>query len=365
MRILQIAPPWFPVPPNGYGGTELVVAGLCNELVDRGHAVTLVAAGGSATRAEQITVYDTPPRADLGDAVVELPHLLEAYRHRDRFDVIHDHTVLGAALASLVDGPPVVHSLHGAWTPQHTRLYAGLVPPLHLVAISDDQVARRPIAVPIVATVNNGIDLEQYPLEVGEEGRLGWLGRAGNDKGADVAVEVARRLGRPLSLAIKINEAEEQRWWDEVLAPRLVGQDVEVVVNADFAQKVRMLGRASVLLFPIRWDEPFGLVMVEANACGTPVVAFDRGSVREVLDPGRTGVVVPPGDVDGLCGAVEAAEHLDREACRAWVAERFTAQRMVDGYLDVYEQALGGTTLDLTAVQEGRRPPEGSLEARS
>lgn len=358
MKLLQLAPPWFAVPPERYGGIELVVAALTDGLVAAGHEVTLLAAPGSRTRGRLWSVLDRAPSEDLGDPFVELPHVIAGYRARHAFDLIHDHTVLGAAQAALLDGPPVVHTVHGAFTTSLARLYREISDRVHLVALSLDHALRAPHDARIAGVVPNGLDLSRYPVRARGSGYLAFLGRAGADKGADLALQVAERLERPLHLGIKVNETEEHRWWEQVLRPRLERATVptRVVLDATHDEKVALLGGADVLLFPIRWDEPFGLVMAEANAVGTPVVAFARGAVPEVVADGVTGILVPPGDVDGLCAAVAAAERLDRRACRRWVADRFGADRMVADYEDLYRRVLDGADAPLVAEGPPRAP---------
>jgi glycosyltransferase involved in cell wall biosynthesis len=351
VRILQVAPPWFAVPPERYGGTELVVAGLCDGLVAVGNEVTLVASGGSCTSAQLRSVYAQPPSEALGDAVVELPHVLAAYRDRHSFDLIHDHTVTGVGVGALIDGPPIVHTVHGTWTPQVCRLYRAVSDRVALVAISHDHAARAPTDLPLAGVVHNGIDVNRYPFQDRSEGYLAWLGRAGPDKGADLAVEVARQLDRPLRMAVKLNEPAEHDWWQRVLVPRLADVQVEVVHNATHAQKVALLGGADALVFPIRWDEPFGLAMIEANACGTPVVAFARGAASEVISDGQSGLLVTPGDVDGLCEATERAAGLDRHACRAHVVRHFTVAQMVAGYTRIYARLTASRAGPSTTVE--------------
>lgn len=339
MKILQIAPPWFPVPPTKYGGTERIVAALTDGLVAKGHDVTLHASGGSRTRATLQTVYDVPPSAQLGDAVTELPHVLAAYRDRHRFDLIHDHTTIGPAIGAVLDGPPIVHTVHNPWTPQARRLYSELADRIHLVAISHDH-ARHAHGIPLAGVVPNGIDPADYRTGRGEGGYLAFVGRACEDKGPEVALAVARRLGRPLRMAIKVNQPEEERFWERVLRPALRGVDVDVTVNATHRQKVALLAEAEVVLMPLQWDEPFGLVMVEANACGRPVVAYARGAAPEVIEQGKSGFLVEPDDFDGFCAAVARAARLDPDGCREHVLRRFSAHRMVDGYLGVYDRVL-------------------------
>jgi glycosyltransferase involved in cell wall biosynthesis len=344
VRILQVAPPWFTVPPSGYGGTESIVALLTDGLVAAGHEVELVASAGSATRGQLRAVYGRPPTALLGDVATELGHVLEVYLDPGDVDLIHDHSgLVGPALGALAaEGPPVVHTLHGAWSDANRRVYRQLADRVGLVAISHDQARRRPPGLPLAGVVHNAIAMDDYPLAEASGDHLVWVGRANPEKGPLDAIEVARRLDRPLTMAMKVNEAAEHVYYREVIEPALAGVDVEVRFNVKLPEKARLMGQAACLLFPIRWPEPFGLVLLEAMACGTPVVAYANGAAPEVIAHGRTGYLVDEGDVDGCCEAVEAASALDPRTCRDHVQQRFGPSRMVAGYLAVYEQALQG-----------------------
>jgi glycosyltransferase involved in cell wall biosynthesis len=357
VRVLMIAPPWFVVPPVGYGGTEQVVALLTDGLVDAGHEVTLVASGGSRTRARIVAPHSAPPTARLGDAAVELAHVLAGYRRRDAFDLIHDHTVLGLALGSVPGGPPVVHTAHGAWTAATVPVYHAISPEVRVLTVSHDQAARAPAGVRVAGTVHNAIDVAAHPFVAAKADHLAFVGRASPEKGPEVAIEVARRTGRALRMAVKVNEADERAYFEAVLRPALGRADVELVDVVDQAGKLELLSGAAALLFPIGWDEPFGLVPIEAGACGTPVAAFRRGAVGEVVVHGRSGIVVEPGDLDGLCAAVATAVALDPAACRATVAARFDAPRMVADYLVAYGDALAGQPI---VLPEARGPAPSS-----
>lgn len=357
MRILQVAPPWFTVPPTRYGGVEMVVADLVEGLVAAGHDVTLLASGGSRTSARLHTVFDEPPSTALGSTLVELAHVL-ALDDLGRFDVVHDHTVLGTArLALRADGPVAVHTLHGAWDPVTLAVYDRLGRDVALVAISHDQAARAH-GVPLAGVVHNGIDPARYPVVVDRGDELVFLGRASPDKGPVEAIEVARRTGRPLAMAIKVNERDEHAYWHEAIVPRLGTADVRVVRDATHEEKVELLAHAHALVAPIQWDEPFGLVLVEAGACGVPVVAFARGAAPEIVRDGITGALVDQTDgVDGLCDAVDAVADVDGAACRRHVATRFSAARMVAGYLRVYERLAGTRAGLVTSPPMGQRDP--------
>jgi glycosyltransferase involved in cell wall biosynthesis len=344
VRILQIAPPWFPVPPTGYGGTEQVVALLADGLVERGHEVTLVAAGGSTSRARLRTTFSTPPTAKLGDATIALTHGVAAYQGAHGFDVIHDHTAAGAALGAFAGNAPVVHTVHGPWTSDASGLYELIHDRVHLVAISHDHARRAPSGIRLAGVVPNGIDVAAHPFVAEPSGDLAFVGRANPEKGPLLAIEVARRLGRHLRMAIKVNEPEEHEYFETQIAPALEHADAEVVPITSHADKCRLLGEAAVVLFPITWPEPFGLVPVEANACGTPVVAFAEGAVPEIVEHGRTGVLVASGDLDGFAAAIERAERLERATCRAVVTERFDAAQMVARYERLYRRVSGSRT---------------------
>jgi glycosyltransferase involved in cell wall biosynthesis len=347
VRILQVAPPWLSVPPSRYGGIEWVVSGLADGLVDAGHEVTLLASGGSTTRANLKSVFDEPPFEQLGDARIEAIQALTAYRCRSDFDIIHDHTAaVGPALAALTVGPPVVHTLHHAWLDEQIRLARLVAPPVRLVAISHDQAARSPADVPISTVVHNGIPVDRYPFTADKDDYLLFVGRASRDKGPALAIEIARRLGRRLVIVMKTNEPCERAYWREVLQP-LIASDpagIHVEPNPKHERKAALMARAAAVVLPIQWAEPFGLVMPEANACGTPVVAFDIGAAREVIAHGRTGFVVPPGDLDAFCAAVDQTKELLPRDCRTHVIKRFSVQRMVANYERVYQAV---STIDL------------------
>ena len=338
MRILQIAPPWFPVPPTGYGGTEQVVGLLADGLVERGHEVTLVAAGGSTSRARLRTTFAAAPTARLGDATTALTHAVAAYDGAYGFDVIHDHTVAGAAVGAFAGQAPVVHTVHGPWTSEAHAFYTRVHGRVQLVAISHDHAVRAPVGIRLAGVVHNGVDVAAHPFVAEPCGDLAFVGRANPEKGPLLAIEVARRLGRHLRMAIKVNEPQEHEYFATQIAPALERADAEIVPITSHADKCRLLGEAAVLLFPITWPEPFGLVPVEANACGTPVVAFAEGAVPEIIEHGRTGVLVARGDLDGFTAAVERAARLQRATCRSAVTERFDAAHMVARYERLYRR---------------------------
>jgi glycosyltransferase involved in cell wall biosynthesis len=338
MRIALIAPPWYPVPPAGYGGIEWVVALLADGLTDRGHDVTLFAPPGSTTRARLVSpLGERLPPDSIGNPWYEASHAMSAYEGSERFDILHDHTgPVGVSIGALIESP-IVHTLHGPFTPQALMLYSRIARHLWFVAISESQRSMGPPDLHWAGVVYNGIPMENYPYREDKENFLFFLGRADEEKAPHLAVEAARRAGRPLVMCVTAKNEREQRYWAERVEP-LLGDDVEVHGECDQEQKADLLGRAAALLFPIQWAEPFGLVMIEAMACGTPVVAWRNGSVPEVIDDGVTGFVVD--SMDGMVQAIERVGELDPRAARAHVEERFSAAAMVTGYERAYERIL-------------------------
>jgi glycosyltransferase involved in cell wall biosynthesis len=340
MRIAQVAPVWFPVPPIGYGGIELVVSLLADGLADRGHDVTLFASGGSVTTARLVSPMPDPPDpALLSNPWFDAHHAMGAYRHAGAFDLIHDHSgVTGPALGALLGGrPPVVHTLHGPWNEPTRLFYGGIQDRVHLVAISEAQRALAP-EISYAGTVHNGINVDSYPLVEHKEPFLVYIGRANPEKGPTWAVEVARRAGMPLVMIVKRNEPFELAYWDEHVAP-LLTDDVEVLEDVSHAVKVDLLGRAQAMIFPIQWPEPFGLVMTEAMACGTPVIACPVGAAEELIDDGVTGFL--RSSLDELAQVVASTAGCSPVACRERVDRLFSAATMVTEYERIYAQVTG------------------------
>jgi len=340
MKIAQIAPIWFPVPPHGYGGTERVISLLTERLVEAGHDVTLFACTGSRTHAKLVTTSDPPPPGTLGDrwyeaAWFELEHGLEASLRADEFDVIHDHTKTGPLWGAQLD-VPMVHTMHDAWNEPRKHFWRAAAEHVGLIAISEAQRAMFD-EVPYLATVYNGIDVDAHPFRECKDDHFAFIGRTNAGKAPERAIRIARALDRPLCMMIKRSEAHEQEYWDAVVAP-LLGSDIEVIDDACEDIKLDRLSRAQALLFPITWPEPFGLVMTEAMACGTPVVACPVGSVPEVVVDGSTGFVRTDDDdlVDAARFVLQGA--IEPKDCRQHVQDHFSADRMAARYEAVYEK---------------------------
>ena len=340
MKIAVVAPVWFPVPPTGYGGIELVVSLLADGLADAGHDVTLFASGGSRTSAKLVSpMAEAPDPRELGNPWYDGFHALSSYLQVDGFDVVSDHAgIVGPICGAMLRGrPPVVHTLHGPWTPQSRLLYSVAGKHVHLVSISDAQRADNP-DVPYLGTVHNGIDLASYPYREDKEDFLVYIGRSNPDKGPKEAITIARRAGRPMKMILKRSEPPEREYFDHEIAP-LLSSDIELHENVSHDLKVDILGRACAMVFPTRWPEPFGLVMVEAMACGTPVITTNWGAAPELVDDGVTGFR-RDGD-DELVEMVGLVRTLSPAACRARVENLFSAEAMVRSYEAMFRRVLG------------------------
>ena len=339
MRVGLVCPVWFPVPPEAYGGTERVVALLADGLVDAGHDVTLFASGDSHTKARLDAVYPVAPSEWIGHTYWELRHAINCLGRAGDFDVISDHTgMLGLTLGSM--GPtPLAHTVHGPLSGEPGVTYRQIVamlPHAALIAVSDDQREPQP-DLPWVATCRNALDLSVYPFRPERGDYLLFLGRMTADKGAHRAIAVAIECGLPLKLAGKCREPLEQQYFDDLVRPHLSDR-IEYVGEVTHGEKVELLQHARATLFPIEWDEPFGLVMIESMACGAPVIATRFGAVPEVIEDGVTGVIVDRWQEMGA--ALEQADAIDPQVQRRAVEERFSPQRMVADYLAAYEATI-------------------------
>jgi glycosyltransferase involved in cell wall biosynthesis len=339
MRIAVLAPCWFPVPPLGYGGIEWVVSLLADGLVDNGHDVTLFASGDSLTKAELAAVHPVAPSEWIGRSFWELRHVLHCFERADEFDVITDHSgPPAAALAAAID-TPVVHTVHGPLDGEPGLLYdqvSAVSPGTAYVSLSMNQRKPRP-NLNWIANCPNALDLSVYPFRPQRGEYLLFLGRMSPDKGAHRAVAVAMEAGLPLKLAGKMREPKEREYFAEFVEPHL-GDGIEWLGEVSHGQKVELLQHARATLFPIEWEEPFGLVMIESMACGTPVIATRRGAVPEVIEHGRSGVIVD--DYSIIPAALEQADRLDARELRQFVEERFSPMRMVRDYVKAFELAI-------------------------
>jgi glycosyltransferase involved in cell wall biosynthesis len=337
MRIGLIAPPWIPVPPPGYGGTEEVVDYLARGLTALGHEVRLFTVGESTCPVPRQWLYRLPAEP-MGDHFREAAHVVAAYQALAGTDIIHDHTELGPRLAGRrgISHPPVVTTVHGPVTPQNRRLLAEAARHASIVAISRAH-ARSFGDIPVAAVICHGIDLDAYQPGPGTGGYLLFIGRMSPDKGVHHAVRVARRAGWPLVIAAKIREPAERAYFDQQVRP-LLGPGDDMLAEQPQAARVELMRHAAALLNPITWPEPFGLVMAEALATATPVLAFPNGAAPEIIDHGRTGYLCR--DEDEMTAAVARVDQIDRKQCRAVAERRFSLARMAADYERLYRAIL-------------------------
>lgn len=340
MRIAQVAPLWERVPPPAYGGIELVVGLLTDELVRRGHEVTLFASGDSITLAKLESVHPKALRLDTTVKEYDIYAMLQlsqVYERAEEFDIIHSHMGHAALPYANLVKTPTVHTLHGVFTPDNEKLFmhARRQP---FVSISDAQREPR-LNLNCVATVYNGIDLSNYAFSPRSQDPpyLAFLGRLSPEKGPHLAIEIAKRSGWRLKMAGKVDVVDRD-YFEREIKPHIDGKQIEYLGEANHAQKCELLGGAVATLFPITWREPFGLVMIESMATGTPVIAMELGSTSEVIVHGHTGFLCRT--VDEFIAAIDEVPQLNRFACREHVVKNFSVQRMTDGYEAVYQQIL-------------------------
>lgn len=336
MRIAQIAPLWEPVPPRTYGGSELVVHLLTEELVRLGHEVTLFASGDSVTQARLIS---TIPRSLRGDAVQmpffqELRLLEKVFAQSEQFDVIHNHLGPTALPFASLTSVPVVTTLHNALKYKNLQDFFKNYAHLPYVSISHYQQTLCQ-KLNYISNVYHGINIKQFTpsLTVGDKKYLAFLGRFSAEKGPHHAIRVAKETGWPLIMAGKV-EVMDKDFFKEEIEPQIDGQQIQFIGEVDHLQKVELLRNAAATLFPVTWPEPFGLVLVESLACGTPVLALRDGSIPEILRPGITGFIGE--SIEDLIEYAGRIGEIDRRVCHYDAAHRFAMERMAQDYLEVY-----------------------------
>jgi glycosyltransferase involved in cell wall biosynthesis len=341
----MLAPPWISVPPPGYGGVESVVNALTEALVGRGHQVTLFCAPGSVSSATVVTLLDVTHPNEIERSLYEVDHVARAFEAIDaapadqRFDVIHDHCGFTALAMADRIRTPIVHTLHGQFTANTAAFYAQHGYKAALVGISRAQLSSAPTTVGAFETVPNPIDVRAWPLRERKDDYLLWIGRMTADKGPHRAIAAARLAGVPLVLAGVIQPGQ-QAFFEREIAPQIDGDRVRFVGEVGGLAKHTLFAGARGLLMPIRWEEPFGMVMVEAMACGTPVIAFPEGAACELVVDGTTGYLVA--DEQAMATAVSRLSAISPRRCRAWVA----AHCDVDVVAAAYERIYRSVALD-------------------
>ncbi len=340
MRIAMIAPVWIPVPPQGYGGIERMLKLLVDELVNLGNQVTLFASGPSNTRAEQVIFFQEAPEKKIGETLYDAYHVGKSFRYikeDGNFDLVHDHSgYIGVAFASLLD-IPLVHTLHGPLTPEAKLFYNAFSQDAFYVTISHYQMTRCP-HLNYLGVVHNAIDIQEYLPSDEKEDYLVYVSRICADKGTHHAARIAKEKGYRLLIAGKIDPGRDERYFHEVLTPYLDGKDIVYLGEVSQKRKLELFSRARAFLFPIQWEEPFGLVMAESLACGTPVITTRFGAAPEVIEHGVTGFLADT--LEEIPQYLERIDEIDPEVCRRVALERFSPERMAREYLALYEEAL-------------------------
>jgi glycosyltransferase involved in cell wall biosynthesis len=335
MRVALIAPPWVPVPPPAYGGTETMLDLLARGLIAAGHDVVLFTTGDSTCEVPRSWVHPHAETLRMGMALPEIEHVIHSYRHADA-DIVHDHTLVGPLYATGRPDLPVVTTNHGPFNAELLTLYRAVVGRVPVIAISHNQ-ASTAVDLPIIRVIHHGLDADAFPVGAGDGGYFVFLGRMAPEKGARRAAMIAHAAGIPLLIAAKMREPWEVQYFEDQVRP-LLSSTIEFIGEVGPADKAELLGGAQALINPIRWPEPFGLVMVEALACATPVLAYQEGAAPEIVEHGVTGFLCD--DHQDMVRRITDVASLDRQACRRSLELRFSAERMVREHLEVYEEVI-------------------------
>jgi len=341
MRIAQIAPLAESIPPTKYGGTERVVHTLTEELVRRGHDVTLFATGNSKTSAKLVSVYPKGLREtnamETHGFLYSMMNMGIAYQMQDQFDIIHDHNVHFSLPTASIAQIPTVATLHGPFDQVNRPYFNNFIKNIHLVAISKAQAKQAP-ELGIQHIIHNGLDMKAYPFSETHDGYILFVGRISREKGTHFAIEAAERLKMKLIIAAKVDN-NDMEYFKKEIEPKLSDQ-IQWVGEVNEIDRNNLMVNATCMVHPTNWPEPFGLTLIEAMGCGCPVVAFNLGSIPEIIQNGKTGFIIPPEDVSGLMKGIERCKEIDRSYCRTYALTHFSGKKMTDSYEDLYEQIL-------------------------
>lgn len=337
MRIAQVAPLWIPVPPATYGGTELVIHWLCEELVRRGHEVTLFSTGDSKTSANLIPIW---PKS-LWRANLKTPHTVYGLLYeklismQDKFDIIHDHCEFYTTPYSRFLKPPMVTTLHHPLNEETIVLYKKFSN-INYVAISKNQKKSGP-GINIAKTIYHGLPWEKYPFNAEPKDYILWLSKIAPGKGVAEAIDIAKLSGEKLIISGNILP-DYADYFEFRIKPLIDGKKIKFVGASDFQKKIELFKNAKAFIFPVKRVEPFGLVVIEAMACGTPVIAFKAGSMAELIQDGKTGFLV--NSVEEACQALKKVDQISREYCQEYVKKNFGLKRMVNRYERLYKKII-------------------------
>jgi len=337
VRIGLVSTPWTALPPPAYGGIEGVVDRLARGFIAAGHDVLVAAPGDSTCPAPLVPGSPPADPAGIGLTEVELAHIVRSYRAMEGMDIIHDHTLAGPLYLHRRPDVPIVTSIHGPFRAPLHQIYGAMDGHVAFVAVSHHQASTAD-GVHITRVIHHGIDVDKVPIGDGTGGYFCFLGRMSPSKGVREAILIARKAGVPLRIGAKLQDKGEREYFDCAVAP-LLNSGVEYLGELNTEEKYELVGKATAMLNPIQWPEPFGLVMIEALAAGTPVVATSAGAAPEIVVDGVTGFLRD--SIDDLAASLGQAGNLDRGRCREEALIRFSADRMVADHLDLYADLLG------------------------
>lgn len=349
MRIAIVAPPWLPVPPRAYGGTENVLDTFARGLKDAGHEVLLCTTGDSTCPVDKRFVFESAIGVGVGNSVDEIRHVAHSYGEVQDVDVVHDHTLVGPLYSSAFPHLPVVTTNHGPFNADLIDLYRTISGRVPVVAISHHQASTAK-DVSIAAVIHHGVDLDDFPIGSGGGGYALFLGRMHPGKAPHVAARAARAAGIPLRIAAKMREPAEHDYFDAMVRP-LLGGDVTYIDEVDRRSKFELLSGAECLLNPIAWPEPFGMVMIEALACATPVITTQFGAAPEIVEDGSVGFIST--NEAGLVRALGRISEIDRSTCRRHVERHFSVEHMVDKHIALYERTIESVSRSSDLVVTG------------